>query len=90
MYRILMVFASGLLAVAAQAETPPKDGQATATASAPAKAEKICRLDGATTGSIMKRKTCRTQAEWDAVDKANRLEMDTRDLMHTGGGTAVR
>ncbi len=90
MYRILTVVASGLLAAAAYAEAPAPDSQATAPAPALAKEKKICRIDGATTGSIMKHKTCRTRAEWDAADKENRLEMDTRQLMRGSGGTAVR
>ena len=88
MYRILMIAACGFLATAAQAETPAQGDQATAPA--PEKAKKVCRIDEATTGSIMKRKTCRTQAEWDALGKANRLEMDTRQPMRGGGGTAIR
>ena len=88
MYRILMIAACGLLATAAQAESPAPSSQAMVPA--PAKAKKVCRIDDATTGSIMKHKTCRTQAEWDSLDKANRLEMDTRQPMRGGGGTAIR
>lgn len=90
MYRILTVVACGLLAAAAQAEAPTPNTQTQTTAPAPAKAKKTCRIDGATTGSIMKRKTCRTKAEWDAVEKANRLDMDTRQTMRGSGGTGVR
>jgi len=92
MYRILTAVAFGLLAVAPQAEAAVPDSQpaATAPAQAPAKEKKVCRTDEATTGSIMRRRTCRTQAEWDARDKANRLQMDTRQMMNGSGGTAVR
>jgi len=88
MYRILMIAACGILAAPTQAETPAPGSQATAPAVG--KTKKVCRIDDATTGSIMKHKTCRTQAEWDALGRANRLEMDTRQPMRGGGGTAIR
>jgi hypothetical protein len=79
-----MAAAFGLFAVPAQSETPGQNGQNPTTASVPAKAKKICRNDPSSTGSIMARRTCRTQAEWDALSKANRgTTSDMRDSQDT-------
>jgi hypothetical protein len=50
-------------------------------AQAPAPAEKkVCKSE-AVTGSIMKKKTCRTKAEWDAMTAASRNDLDRLNAM---------
>ena len=44
--------------------------QQAAPAAAPVKEKKVCRRE-METGSIMPKSTCRTKAEWAAIDQAN-------------------
>lgn len=60
-----------LLAAAATQDAAPQPAAPAAQAAAPAKAKKICRSE-VDTGSIMPKRTCHTQAEWDALSGANR------------------
>jgi hypothetical protein len=57
-----------LIALTAQTATPTP-------AAKPVEEKKKCRRVE-TTGSIMGDRTCRTQAEWDAIDKANAANAD--------------
>jgi len=59
----------------AQPATPSTAPAAPATAAAPEK--KICRREQEI-GSIMPKRTCRTQAEWDAIDRATEADTDTQ------------
>lgn len=40
----------------------------------------ICKSEAAT-GSILKKKTCRTKAEWDAMTQASRNDLDRLNAM---------
>ena len=76
MFRVLTAVAFGIAAVAAQADpATPSAPTSTATVTPPVKAKKICRSE-ASTGSIMARRTCHTQAEWDALSQTNRGTLD--------------
>jgi hypothetical protein len=48
------------------------------------KDKKICRAENST-GSIMPKRTCRTQAEWSALDIANRDSVQQRRDRQTMG-----
>ena len=62
----------------AQSATPPAAPAATAApAVATAPEKKICRKEQEI-GSIMPKRTCRTQAEWDAIDRATEADTDTQ------------
>lgn len=57
----------------ALAQTP--SATADTSAKLPAKVKKVCRATQAT-GSIMKRRICRTTEEWAAIDAANADNVD--------------
>ena len=62
----------------AQSATPPAAPAAPAApAVATAPEQKICRKEQEI-GSIMPKRTCRTQAEWDAIDRATEADTDTQ------------
>ena len=67
------MIASLFFALAAAAATPPvatvaSPPTAAPTATAPVKEKKVC-LSENVMGSIMPKRVCRTQAEWQAVNK---------------------
>ena len=66
-------------AVQAQAVTPASSQMsAPAVAAAPAVPEKkVCRKVQEI-GSIMPKRICRTQAEWDAIDRQNGTDTDSQ------------
>jgi hypothetical protein len=74
---VLAAFSMALL-------TAPAVAQAQAGAEEPAKAEpKICRVDRAT-GSLAKRhKICKTRAEWDALRR--QTKSDIEDIQRNSG-----
>ena len=64
---MLFVLVSALLAGApAQASAAPT----AAAAAQPVKEKKVCKSE-VTTGSIMPKRTCKLQSEWDAMAAAN-------------------
>ena len=66
--------------VAGPAATPAPAQQP----AAPVKEKKICREE-AVTGSIMPKRTCHTQAEWDALGQLNREALEQlRERQKTG------
>ena len=76
---ISLVFAAALLAGA----PPAGDAAASATAAAPAKADKakpapndmVCKKEPVL-GSRMKQRICMTQADWDARQRQDREDLD--------------
>jgi hypothetical protein len=60
----------------ATASTPSAPAPATATAPAP-REKKVCRREQLI-GSIMPTRTCRTQAEWAAIDRAAQSDTDAQ------------
>ncbi len=72
-----MLYRAVVAACVAAATIAPAAAQETqgTAAAKPAKEKKICRRDTAT-GSIMAKKTCRTQAEWDAITEQGRSDLD--------------
>jgi hypothetical protein len=69
------------------ASAAPADAAASAQpapAAKPVKEKKICRTDEATTGSVMRSKTCRTKAEWDALAAR---ELGTGTVRHSSAPT---
>jgi hypothetical protein len=81
MFRTFLAAACGVAAISAFGGAAI--AQTTAPASGanvpPVKEKKICRSE-ASTGSIMTKRVCHTQAEWNAVTEANRGTMeDMRD-----------
>ena len=69
MFRSMLAVAIGVSAVAVQAQPVPANPAKPAVA--PVKEKKICRTEEST-GSIMIKRICRTQAEWDAMSQVNR------------------
>jgi hypothetical protein len=70
-------------AIAAPAETQTLAQQANA---APAKEKRICRTDTGT-GSIMPKRICHTQAEWDSLNADSRKaaeDMTDNQMQHMG------
>ena len=58
--------------------TPASQTSAPAVAAAPADPnKKVCRKVQET-GSMMPKKTCYTQAEWDAIDRQNGTDTDSQ------------
>lgn len=76
---LLALTASGVPALAAQQTTPSttteENGGTPAKPAKPAKPRKICRSDD-DANSRMPRRTCHTQAEWDALDARARGNRD--------------
>jgi hypothetical protein len=74
------------LLLAAPVIAAPADGSAAAPqpAQPPVKAKKICKQEE-TTGSIMPKRTCKTQEEWDAVEAANRGALEQMRQWQTNG-----
>ena len=69
MFRSVLAVVVCMSAASAQAQpVSPNPAQPTA---APVKQKKICRTEEST-GSIMVKRICHTQAEWDAMSQANR------------------
>jgi predicted secreted protein len=67
MFRVITLIIVAVVAMPAVAQNAP----APAAQAAPVKEKKICRTE-TNTGSIMPRRTCKTQAEWDQLANANR------------------
>jgi len=67
------LLAATILASPAYASEPAA-GQAEAKAK-PVKEKKVCKTDTAT-GSIMAKRTCRTKAEWAAMEEQAKSDMD--------------
>jgi hypothetical protein len=65
--------AIALAGLPAQARDKPSAAADTATADAD---KKICRREAAATGSIMPKRVCHTQAEWDALEAAAASDME--------------
>jgi hypothetical protein len=67
----MMTLILSLALAASAAENPPVDGSTTTTQPAkPEKPKKICRTVKMT-GSNLGKRTCKTQAQWDAGQAAN-------------------
>jgi hypothetical protein len=79
---MLLKFASAALVGAALISSVPASADQNATAqpqaqqAAPAPQKKICRED-IQTGSIMPKRTCKTQAEWDALTARSQSNLDS-------------
>jgi hypothetical protein len=76
MFRVFALSAAALVVASPAAAAPGQNGAAQAgtngQVSVAAKDKKICRADvGSSTGSIMPKKICHTQAEWDAMSGQN-------------------
>lgn len=77
----MLSLALTLLLSAAAPDASAADTAPTTTPAKPAKVKKVCRNDD-NTGSRLKKKTCRTQEEWDNLP--NNLRGDSR-LSGAGG-----
>ena len=69
MYRNMLALMIGASAISAQAQPAP--AVPAQPGAAPVKEKKICRTEEST-GSIMIKRICHTQAEWNALSQANR------------------
>ena len=86
---MLLKFASAVLVVsAALVSSVPASADQNASAqpraqrATPDPQKKICREDSIQTGSIMPKRTCKTQAEWDAMTAHSQSNLnDLRDQM---------
>jgi hypothetical protein len=67
-----------LLSVAAAAV--PGAALAQSQPATPPSEKMICKREAAT-GSVLKKKTCRTKAEWDALTEASRKDLDRLNAM---------
>ena len=74
----LIAFLAVPEAAQASAQTPQ------APAARPVKEKKICVIDPATTGSLMRSKICKTKAEWDAIAAR---DLGTGAVRHTSAPT---
>ena len=77
---VTVAFPASALDVAADQSQPAKEK--------PAKEKKVCKSD-TKTGSIMPRRVCRTQAEWDEISARSQDDLDrmqSRDRARTVGG----
>lgn len=79
MFRIILLAAvtagSPIVPAAAQTQTPA----VAAKAQAP-EAKKVCRRELAT-GSVMRKRVCRTQAEWDAITAQSQSDLERTQNM---------
>jgi hypothetical protein len=87
---MLLKFASaGLFVSAALVSSVPASADQNASAQPRAQRatdpqKKICREDNIQTGSIMPKRTCKTQAEWDALAAKSQSNVDDlRDQNHS-------
>ena len=78
---LALIFAVPAAAQSAPAAVPNANAQ---PAPAPVKEKKICVTD-TSTGSIMPKRICHTQAEWNAINGANKGTIgDLRDQQQIG------
>jgi hypothetical protein len=76
MFRFLYAVA----AFSAVAVSPALANDDPKAAPEPAKEKKVCKTDNRT-GSIMPKRTCRTQEEWDRLSEQGRADLDrVRDM----------
>jgi len=71
MFRLLCAVA----AFSAVAASPALAGDDPKSAPEPVKEKKVCKSDNRT-GSIMPKRTCRTQEEWDRLTEQGKADMD--------------
>ncbi len=85
MFRVIALSVAAGFATSAVAQAPQPSAPQVA---APVKEKKICRSENST-GSILPKRTCKTQAEWTATDAANRDVVEQRRNQQTMGAPVV-
>jgi hypothetical protein len=77
---VMFRFLCAMAAFSVVAVSPALAASDPATPSKPAKEKKVCKSDNRT-GSIMPKRICRTQEEWDRLTEQGRADMDrVRDM----------